>query len=150
MFKILLFWCCIFCCKRSQFIFHSFILLLSHKIKNFPNKNESGLDYEWCKSPDKGIIRPDMIFFLRIATKTLVNREGFGDEIYEKEEFQGKVGKYFEKMFTEIKKGDEESVFMIDCCPEDNITDIHQKILKIIEEKHGNWETTEPLKKLEW
>ncbi|KAJ2055547.1 Thymidylate kinase [Coemansia sp. S155-1] len=46
------------------------------------------LGFKWCKAPDVGLIAPDRVFFLDIHPDDAAKRDGYGDEIYEKREFQ--------------------------------------------------------------
>jgi dTMP kinase len=41
--------------------------------------------------PDQTLPRPDIVFQLDADDKLIVNRENYGDEIYEKQEFQKKL-----------------------------------------------------------
>ena len=50
-----------------------------------------GLDFNWCLNADRGLIEPDIIFYIDIDKDTIQNRAGFGDERYEKADFQEKV-----------------------------------------------------------
>jgi dTMP kinase len=59
-----------------------------------------GLDLDWCKSSDEGLILPDLVIFLDISIDELIKRSGFGLERYEKKEFQSKV----RDQFLEIHK----------------------------------------------
>ena len=52
-----------------------------------------GLDFEWCKSPDKWLPRPDIVLMFDISAQEIMKWPGFGDEWYEKPEFQDKVFK---------------------------------------------------------
>ncbi|KAK3824700.1 MAG: thymidylate kinase-domain-containing protein [Benniella sp.] len=54
-----------------------------------------GLDLTWCKDPDRGLIRPDLTFFLDLPTSEAEKRGGFGAERYEKRELQEKVREVF-------------------------------------------------------
>jgi dTMP kinase len=49
------------------------------------------LDFDWCKNPDKGLIQPDLVFFIDVNPEETKLRSGYGDERYEKYEFQKKV-----------------------------------------------------------
>uniref|UniRef100_A0A6U2GKX6 Thymidylate kinase n=1 Tax=Hemiselmis andersenii TaxID=464988 RepID=A0A6U2GKX6_HEMAN len=51
---------------------------------------------EWCKGPDRGLPRPDCAIYLDVSAETAASRGGFGDEKYEKEEFQMKVREQFD------------------------------------------------------
>lgn len=39
-----------------------------------------GLDFDWCKAPEKGILKPDLVLFLQLSTAAIEKRGGFGDE----------------------------------------------------------------------
>ncbi len=47
-----------------------------------------GLNLQWCKNSDIGLPKPDIIFFLRMNEKEGTTRKDYGDEIYERSEFQ--------------------------------------------------------------
>ncbi|KAF7721650.1 hypothetical protein EC973_004326 [Apophysomyces ossiformis] len=57
-----------------------------------------GLDLGWCKQPDVGLLRPDLILFLDLPIAEAEKRGGFGDERYEKKELQIKVREQFMKL----------------------------------------------------
>ena len=54
-----------------------------------------GLDLEWCRAPDKGLPEPDLVLYLSVSAEVARTRGGYGEERYEKEEFQAQVGKQF-------------------------------------------------------
>lgn len=62
-----------------------------------------GMDYEWCISPDRGLIRPDLIIFLDADPDVLSSRPGYGEEKYERADFQKKVQSAFKRIFSEEK-----------------------------------------------
>ncbi|CAG8731907.1 15838_t:CDS:2 [Acaulospora morrowiae] len=53
------------------------------------------LELEWCKSPDIGLLTPDIVFFMDMKAEEAAKRGGFGEELYEKKEFQEKVRDVF-------------------------------------------------------
>ncbi|KAF3927218.1 hypothetical protein ABW20_dc0105808 [Dactylellina cionopaga] len=55
----------------------------------------------WCRNPDLGLPRPDIIIFLNISQENAAKRAGFGGERYERTEMQEKVRKLFEDMRKE-------------------------------------------------
>jgi dTMP kinase len=57
-----------------------------------------GLDFEWCKTPEKGLLKPDLVVYLTLTAEAMARRGGFGTERYETTEMQRKVGKMFERM----------------------------------------------------
>lgn len=52
-------------------------------------------DIDWLYSPDKGLPKPDLTLFLTLDLDQLSNRAGWGDERYEKQEFQKTVKQCF-------------------------------------------------------
>lgn len=56
-----------------------------------------GKSFEWCKFPERGLVKPDLVFYLKATVNSLENREDFGTEIYEKGEIQKKVATIFEE-----------------------------------------------------
>ncbi|KAG2204960.1 thymidylate kinase-like protein [Mucor mucedo] len=57
-----------------------------------------GLDLEWCRNPDIGLLTPDIVLFLDLSIDDAEKRGGFGDERYEKRELQIKVRDQFMKL----------------------------------------------------
>lgn len=58
-----------------------------------------GLDSQWCLNPDLGLPKPDLTIFLKFNDAEQTQREGFGDERYEKVDFQQKVSIKFEQFY---------------------------------------------------
>lgn len=60
---------------------------------------------------DEGLPAPDKVIFLKISTDAALQRRGFGDERYEKHEFQSKVADQYQRLMdTEKKLADEWTV----------------------------------------
>ncbi|XP_006363027.1 thymidylate kinase isoform X1 [Solanum tuberosum] len=53
--------------------------------------SSKGLDIEWCKAPEIGLLAPDLVVYLDISPEKAAERGGYGDERYEQLEFQKKV-----------------------------------------------------------
>ena len=70
-----------------------------------------GLDLDWCIEADKGLRQPDLILFLRADPHILAQRNGYGNERFEKVDFQLKVRDAFEKI---MKKVNQEKLKIID------------------------------------
>ncbi|AET38666.1 bifunctional thymidylate/uridylate kinase Ecym_3163 [Eremothecium cymbalariae DBVPG len=69
-------------------------------------KNIPGMDLAWCFQPDKGLVKPDLtIFFLHDEKHghELENRSGYGNERYERVEFQRAVLAQFQDMFEQLE-----------------------------------------------
>lgn len=60
-----------------------------------------GMDAEWCRAADIGLPAPDIVFFMDMPVERAKQRGGFGEERYEKEEFQRKVRGAFSKLMDE-------------------------------------------------
>ena len=56
-----------------------------------------GLDFQWCLNADRGLVKPDLVFYIDLDMDTIKERSGFGEERYEKTEFQEKVMAQFGK-----------------------------------------------------
>jgi len=46
---------------------------------------------------DRGLVKPDLVFYVQVDQETIAKRSGFGDERFEKKEFQAKVRDQFDK-----------------------------------------------------
>ena len=51
-------------------------------------KGAPGLDRAWCMAPDVGLPAPDAVFFLNLTVEQAAARGGYGEERYEKADFQ--------------------------------------------------------------
>ena len=73
------------------------ILLDRYAYSGIAYSHAQGLDFDWCTSPDKGLPKPDLVFYFKVKNITeLSGREEYGEEIYEKEDFQKKVAEVYE------------------------------------------------------
>lgn len=39
-----------------------------------------GLDFEWCKNAENGLLKPDLVLLLNMTAEAIAKRGGFGDE----------------------------------------------------------------------
>ncbi|KAM7359254.1 thymidylate kinase [Cochliomyia hominivorax] len=62
-----------------------------------------GMSLQWCMSPENGLPRPDIVFYLKSETDALLDRGNYGEERYEKKEFQNKVAQLYEKIYEKEK-----------------------------------------------
>lgn len=60
-----------------------------------------GLDVPWCKAPDAGLPRPDVLLFMDLPPEAAAARAGFGGERYEKPDFQKAVRGVFAELQAE-------------------------------------------------
>ncbi|OHT05470.1 Thymidylate kinase [Tritrichomonas foetus] len=89
-----------------------------------------GMSIDWCKQPDVGIPEPDLVIFLDADPKILLSRRGFGEERYEKVEFQQKV----RDVFYQLKN--EKWVIVDATKPIEEVTAEVQKTVKEFVESH--------------
>ena len=66
-------------------------------------KGTPGMDLEWCKTCDRGLPSPDCIIYLDMPVEDAAKRGAFGEERYEKIDFQIKV----REKFMALKEADE-------------------------------------------
>ncbi|RWS16393.1 thymidylate kinase-like protein [Dinothrombium tinctorium] len=59
---------------------------------------KSTMSFEWCKAPDSGLVKPDLVLYLTASDSVISTRNGFGDEIYESLDFQSKVKAAYETL----------------------------------------------------
>ena len=69
-------------------------------------KKNRDLGIQWCKAPDVGLPKPDLIIFLDVDLATAKSRGGFGDERYEREETQKTVRQLFYDVIEMEEKGE--------------------------------------------
>lgn len=60
-----------------------------------------GYDLKWCKAPDRGLPRPDLVIYIDIPSNVAASRSNFGTERYEKEDFQNQISDKFRKLRDE-------------------------------------------------
>lgn len=59
-----------------------------------------GIDRVWCASSDTGLVTPDIVFYLETSADSLMQRGRYGEERYEKLEYQKRVLEEFQYMKT--------------------------------------------------
>lgn len=62
-----------------------------------------GLGYEYCRSPDTGLPRPDAVVFLDLSAADAAKRGGFGEERYEVPVMQRRVRELFAVMMEDAR-----------------------------------------------
>ncbi|XP_031621759.1 thymidylate kinase-like [Contarinia nasturtii] len=80
-----------------------------------------GLDIEWCKAPETGLIKPDLVLLLTMTASAISKRGGFGDERYEVPEFQQRVM----KVYDELK----DDSYWKDIDADKSFNDLHEELL---------------------
>ncbi|GAV64355.1 Thymidylate_kin domain-containing protein [Cephalotus follicularis] len=82
-----------------------------------------GLDFEWCKTPEIGLLAPDLVVYLDILPEKAAERAGYGGERYEQLEFQKKVSQCY-KLLSDF------SWEIIDACQ--SMEDVGKQIKEIV------------------
>ncbi|ORE01091.1 thymidylate kinase with Fltmp and Appnhp [Rhizopus microsporus var. microsporus] len=95
-----------------------------------------GLDFDWCKHPDVGLLSPDLVLFLDLSINEAEKRGGFGEERYEKRDLQIKVR-------TEFRKLKDDSWKFIDASS--SMEKVEQDVMKIVLD-----EISKPRKELQY
>lgn len=83
----------------------------------------TGKDLEWCKYPDRGLPRPDLVAYLNVDEATQSSRSDWGQERYENKDLQRKVASNFLKLRDETWE-------VIDA--NQSVEDIHKKLLEAV------------------
>ncbi|QHN96195.1 thymidylate kinase isoform X2 [Arachis ipaensis] len=82
-----------------------------------------GLDIEWCKAPEVGLLAPDLVAYLDIPPEKAAERGGYGGERYEKLEFQKKVAESYKALHDVSWKS-------VDACQP--IEDVEKQLQEIV------------------
>ncbi|XP_036609150.1 thymidylate kinase [Trichosurus vulpecula] len=83
---------------------------------------------DWCKQPDVGLPKPDLILFLHLSSQEAAKRGDFGSERYENNAFQEKAL----QRFYQLMKDDSLNWKTIDASQ--SIEDLHKEIYSLSEE----------------
>lgn len=57
-----------------------------------------GLDIDWCKAPEVGLLAPDLVLYLDVPPEKAAERGDYGSERYERLEFQQKVAGFYKML----------------------------------------------------
>ncbi|KAE8604478.1 hypothetical protein XENTR_v10014720 [Xenopus tropicalis] len=89
--------------------------------------SKENFDLHWCKQPDVGLPKPDLVLFLNVSPEVAASRGGFGNEIYETNSFQEKVS----KRYAELMEDKTVNWTLIDASQ--NIEDVHRQLKELTE-----------------
>jgi dTMP kinase len=95
-----------------------------------------GLDEAWCKGCDTGLILPDRVFFMDLPPEEISKRGGFGEERYERLEFQMKARELFHKLIKNDASGKWKMVDAnrdVSCIADDLLNETKQVISAVSE-----------------
>lgn len=117
---------------------------IAYSLAKLSISNDSGPEMastDWLYAPDKGLPKPDLTIFLTLSLEELSNRKGWGEERYEKENFQKAVKNCFLKV---LNADNDDSVQIIDV-NNLNIEQVSAKIWEGIEQRNLNKQTENPI-----
>ncbi|XP_044523602.1 thymidylate kinase isoform X4 [Gracilinanus agilis] len=103
-------------------------LLGSYLEKKNNMEDHTNFSLDWCKQPDVGLPKPDIILFLQLSSVEAAKRGDFGNERYENNVFQEKAL----QRFYQLMKDDSLNWKTIDASK--NIEDLHKEIYSLSEE----------------
>lgn len=86
---------------------------------------------EWCNSSEAGLPKPDCIIYLNLSVEDAQKRGDFGEERYEKVEFQKKVKNGFDRIIEKEKRDNPYTAWNIIDANND-IESIHQQIVEVV------------------
>ncbi|KAM4693495.1 thymidylate kinase [Discoglossus pictus] len=81
----------------------------------------------WCKQPDVGLPKPDLVLFLNLSPEVAATRGDFGNERYETSDFQKKV----QSRYLELMEDNTLNWKLIDAS--ECVESIHEKIMEMSE-----------------
>lgn len=99
-------------------------------------KGIQGMDISWCFNPDKGLLKPDLTLFFSNSSN-MRDREGFGEERYEKVEFQRQVRDTFFNVFDQIKDSNRIVIDVSDKSIDEVFSEIKPLIHDVINKELG-------------
>lgn len=106
---------------------------------------DNACDATWLCSPEVGLPKPDLTFFLTVGMEELRTRDGWGSERYEKEQFQIRVRECF---FRVLRADTDTSIEIVDVNGL-GISEAHDALWAIVERRAMYDLTEDPLKRIE-
>ncbi|XP_065177431.1 thymidylate kinase-like [Sycon ciliatum] len=85
---------------------------------------KEGFNLDWCKNPDRGLPEPDLVLYLDLAVEAAARRGAYGEERYERTDFQQRVYDNYQQL-----KADDWKVLDADT----SIDNLHSQILSLVE-----------------
>ncbi|KAF3926760.1 hypothetical protein ABW21_db0207735 [Orbilia brochopaga] len=97
---------------------------------SIPSPSHGPLSTTWCRAPDVGLPRPDIVIFLDINQDAAATRGGFGNERYENTETQVRVRQLFEELRNDER--DKEDWWIVDAAG--TVEEVAAKVWEGVEE----------------
>ena len=101
---------------------------------------KDNMSMEWCKQPDIGLPKPDVVCFLDVSPDEAMKRNGFGKEHYEQKEFQIKARKIYSQLMDNNWK-----VIHTD---KKTLDQVYSEVYDIIQSLLDNHDNLKPIEKL--
>ncbi len=103
------------------------VILDRYSYSGIAYSNAKGIDLGWCSTPERGLPKPDIVIYLKADNvEELSKREGYGEEIFERTEFQKKVKHVYESKLLS------DDWFVINAS--ESIENVRKNIASIIQE----------------
>ena len=90
---------------------------------------KTGFDFDWCKQCDTGLPKPDFVCFMDNKSACLDERDTYGEERYERNDFQKLVYENFKKLFDFKSDGLVRNDLLV-LNAKDAIQSLHENILE--------------------
>ena len=87
---------------------------------------QPGLSINWCKQPDVGLPKPDLVCFLDVSEDVAMKRADFGGERYEMTDFQRRVRDNYEKLRDDS---------WVTVCADGSLEEVQEALFKIVTEE---------------
>lgn len=81
----------------------------------------TGRCLNWCKQPDLGLPKPDCVVLLKVSKRQQNQRDNWGEERFEQDDFQARVNTNYDKL-------KDETWITVDA--DQDVSTIHSEILK--------------------
>lgn len=91
------------------------------------SSSKENFSLHWCKQPDVGLPKPDLVCFLNITPEAASQRGDYGNERYETSAFQKKV----KNRYTELMEDKSINWKVIDAAQ--SVEDVHEDIKQLSE-----------------
>lgn len=65
---------------REQLLAGTTVIVDRYSYSGVAYSAAKGLDFDWCYAPEKGLLKPDAVFYLKTSADSLTNRGQYGEE----------------------------------------------------------------------
>jgi len=86
---------------------------------------KQGMDFTWCKGPERGLPKPDVVIYLTLPVEVASQRQLYGSERYETVSIQSRASAMFERISDDSWK-----VVNAD----KSVDDLHKELKSIVDQ----------------